>query len=136
MIVNLNFALEAWIKQLWIEAESEEDAKRKLSEMTLDEILNEATCVVAHDMKFNDIETSIISYDLEVKVTDIEFYLDPEEMDESVIKYLKGILPKERTFTLNGVTDRDDLNELVGDELLVETSYEAKSFKIEILKKK
>ncbi len=136
MTVNLNFALEAWIKQLWIEAESEEDAKRKLLEMTLDEILDTATCVVDHNTKFTDIETTIIDYDLEVKVTDIEFNLDPETMDASVIEYLKGILPKERIFTLNSVTDRDDLNELASDELLAETGYEPKSFKVEILKKK
>jgi hypothetical protein len=136
MIVNLDFELNAWIKQLYVEAESVEAAKQKLMNMSLAEIIEDSTCVVASDIKFTDIDANIVEYDLDVKVTGIEFDFDPEILDVSVIEYLKGILPKERTFTLHGVTDRTDVDDMVSDYLFAETDYEPKSFNVQVLKQK
>jgi hypothetical protein len=135
MIVNLNFNLEAWVKSLNIEAASEEDAIKKLMDMTLAEILEEGA-VVDSAMKFTEIETEVSEHDLVVSVSDITYDLDPEIMDVSVIEYLKGFLPTARNFTLTGITGDDDIEDSIRDEIYGETGYDAVSFNYEILEKK
>lgn len=135
MIVNLNFNLEAWIKSLNIEATSEEDAIKKLMSMTLAEIIEEGA-VVDSAMKFTEIETEVREYDLVVSVTDITYDLDPEVMDTSVIEYLKGLLPTKRTFTLEGISSDDEIEDRIRDEIYGETDYDAADFKYDVLEKK
>lgn len=135
MIVNLNFNLEAWIKSLNIEATSEEDAIKKLMSMTFAEIIEEGA-VVDSAMKFTEIETEVREYDLVVSVTDIAYDLDPEVMDTSVIEYLKGLLPTKRTFTLEGISSDDEIEDRIRDEIYGETDYDAADFKYDVLEKK
>lgn len=135
MIVNLNFNLEAWIKSLNIEATSEEDAIKKLMSMTFAELIEEGA-VVDSAMKFTEIETEVREYDLVVSVTDITYDLDPEVMDISVIEYLKGLLPTKRTFTLEGISSDDEIEDRIRDEIYGETDYDAADFKYNILEKK
>lgn len=135
MVVNLNFNLEAWIKSLNIEADSEEDAIKKLMDMSLGEIIEEGA-VVDSNLKITDIDTEVKEYDLVVAVSNIVYDLDPEIMDTSVIEYLKGFLPTSRTFTLSGVSSDDDIEDLVRDEIFSETNYDAISFDYKILEKK
>lgn len=135
MTINLNFNLEAWIKSLNIEAISEEDAIKKLMSMTLAEIIAE-DAVVDSAMKFTEIETEVREYDLVVSVTDITYDLDPEVMDISVIEYLKGLLPTKRTFTLEGISSDDEIEDRIRDEIYGETDYDAVDFKYNILEKK
>lgn len=134
MIVNLNFMLEAWVKQLTLEASSEEDAIEKLQRMTLAELVDAGA--VARNITVTDIDTHVPEYNLVVQVSKIEYELDPETMDISVIEYLKAFLPKERVFTLKGVTDSDDIEDLIKDELYLDTKYDAKSFEFQIIEKK
>lgn len=135
MTINLNFNLEAWVKSLNIEATSEEDAIKKLMSMTLAEIIAE-NAVVDSAMKFTEIETEVREYDLVVSVTDITYDLDPEVMDISVIEYLKGLLPTKRTFTLEGISSDDEVEDRIRDEIYGETDYDAADFKYNILEKK
>ena len=134
MIINLNFALDAWVRQLTLEASSEEEAIEKLKNMTLEELVEAGA--VAQNITITDISTDVPEYDLVVHVSKIEYDLDPEIMDVSVIEYLKSFLPKERTLTLRGVTDTDDLEELIQDELYLDTEYDTKSFEFQIIEKK
>lgn len=135
MIINLNFNIEAWVKQLSIEADSEKDAVDKLMHMTLAEIV-EANAIIDSVTNIKDIDTVISEYDLVVKVSKIEYDLDPEVMDIQVIEYLKTILPTEQTITLRSVTDSDDVEDLIKDGLLSENDYDVKSFDFQILEKK
>lgn len=135
MIINLNFNIEAWVKQLSIEADSEKDAIDKLMHMTLAEIV-EADAIIDSATNIKDIDTVISEYDLVVKVSKIEYDLDPEVMDIQVIEYLKTILPTEQTITLRSVTDSDDVEDLIKDGLLSENDYDVKSFDFQILEKK
>lgn len=134
MIVNLNFALDAWVRQLTLEASSEEEAIEKLNNMTLEELVEAG--VVAQNITITDISTEVVEYDLVAQVSEIEYDLDPEIMDTSVIEYLKAFLPKERTLTLRGVTDADDLEDIIKDELYLDTKYDTKSFEFQIIEKK
>jgi hypothetical protein len=135
MTINLNFNLETWIKNLEINAESEEAAIEKLKSMSLADILEEGASVDS-EMTFTEIETSIVDYDLEVEVTDIEYAPDPETMGGmSVIEYLKNLLPKRQVIKLRGVTDNDNVEELIKDYIFDETGYDTKFFKFQILGK-
>lgn len=135
MTINLNFSLEAWVKNLAINAESEEAAIEKLKSMSLADILEE-DATIDSEMKITEIETSVADYDLTVQVTEIEYDLDPEIMDISVIEYLKNLLPKEQNIELTGVTDEDDLEELIKDYIFADTNYDTKSFKFQIVEKR
>lgn len=135
MIINLDFNLGAWVKQLTLEAPSEKEAIAKLMSMTLAEIVEEGA-LVHSDLKITEIETSIAEYTAVVKVSNIEYDLDPEVMDVSVIEYLKNFLPKELTLTLSGITDTTDLEDSIKDEIFLNTDYEVKSLEFQILEKK
>lgn len=135
MIINLNFNLNAWVKRLSLEAQSEEDAINKLMSMTLAEILEEATDI-SSDFKISDIDTEVVEYDLDVQVTDVEYDLDPEIMDVSVIEYLKNFLPKEFKLTLHGVAEEDDIEDMIKDKIFSDTDYDVISLKFQILEKK
>lgn len=135
MIVNLDFNLNAWIKQLTLEAPSEKEAIEKLMHMSLEEII-EAGAIINSDLKISDIDTEVSEYDLVVQVSEIEYDLDPEIMDASVIEYLKAFLPRERTLTIRSVTDSDDVEDLIKDELYLDTKYNTKSFEFQIIEKK
>jgi galactitol-specific phosphotransferase system IIB component len=135
MTVYLSCNVEAWIKNFVIEAPSEEEAIKKLVSMSLAELIEKGADIDS-TMKFTEIDTEVSDYDLVVSVTNIEYDLDPEIMDAAVINYLKGLLPKEKTITLKNVTDSDDLEDLVRDELYAETNYDTVSFDIKVLEKK
>lgn len=135
MVVNLNFNLEAWVKSLNIEATSREDAIKKLMGMSLGEIIEEGA-VVDSNLKITDIDTEVKEYDLVVAASNIVYDLDPEIIDTSVIEYLKGFLPTDRTFTLSGVASDDDIEDLIRDEIFGETNYDATSFDYKVLEKK
>jgi hypothetical protein len=135
MTIYLSCNVEAWIKNFVIEALSEEEAIKKLVSMSLAELIEKGADIDS-TMKFTEIDTEVSDYDLVVSVTNIEYDLDPEIMDAAVINYLKGLLPKEKTITLKNVTDSDDLEDLVRDELYAETNYDTVSFDIKVLEKK
>lgn len=132
MVVKFNFNIEAWIKELQIEAESEQEALDKLNSMTLAEIL-EAGAIVDSTIEINDVEATVIENDLVVKIENIEYDFGTKER---VADYLRARLPKEQTITLRGVTNKDDIEERLKDEILLATDYEVKSFDFEILETK
>lgn len=135
MIINLNFNLGAWVKQLALEAPSEKEAITKLMGMTLAEIVEEGA-LIDSDLKITEIETSIAEYTAIVQVSNIEYDLDPEIMDVSVIEYLKNFLPKELTLTLSGITDTVDLEDRIKDEIFLNMDYEVKSLEFQVLEMK
>lgn len=135
MVINLDFNLSAWIKNLAIEASSEEEAIKKVESMSLAEIIGEGA-IVAPEMKLTDIETSVTEYALVVEVSNLVYDLDPEIMDLSVIEYLKNYLPKNLTLTLENVTESDDVKDLIDDALLSELDYSVVSFDYKVIEKK
>lgn len=135
MIIDLNFNLEAWIKRLSLEAQSEEDAVNKLMGMTLAEIMAESPDIKS-DLRISDVGTEVAEFDLEVQVTDVEYDLDPEIMDISVIEYLKNFLPKEFKLTLHGVTDEDEIEDMIRDEIFSVINYDVISLNFQVLEKK
>lgn len=135
MTINLNFNIEAWVKQLSIEAASEKAAIDKLMQMTLIDIISEGA-VIDSNFKVTEIESEIASYSVVAQVSEIEYDFDPEILDINVIEYLKNFLPKNLKVTIDDVTDGDNLEDLIKDAVFYETNYDTKSFEFQILEKK
>lgn len=134
MIVNFNFNLEAWVRSLRIEANSVEEAKEKLFQMTLEEMVTEGDGFYADsEMELTDIESKIIEYDATVKVSNIEYAFDEDEYDPAVIDYLKVRLPKELAMELTCVDDNVDIEDYIRDEIFSITNYDASTFDFEVV---
>lgn len=133
MLVNFNFSLEAWVKNVEVEADSMEEATEKLKQLSFLELAEGSVS----DFTLENIEGTIVRQDLKVQATDIEYKFDPKIMDISVIEYLKKFLPTELVVTLKGITDSDldDLEDLVKYAVFDETNYEVKSLKFHLLEK-
>lgn len=133
MLVNFNFNLEAWVKNVEVEADSIEEATEKLKQLSFLELAEGSVS----DFTLENIEGTVVRQDLKVQATDIEYDFDPEIIDISVIEYLKKFLPTELVVTLEGIADSDldDLEDLVKDAIFDETNYEVKSLKFHLLEK-
>lgn len=133
MLVNFNFNLEAWVKNVEVEADSIEEATEKLKQLSFLELVEGSVS----DFTLENIEGNIVRQDLKVQATDIEYDFDPKIIDISVIEYLKKFLPTELVVTLKGITDSDldDLEDLVKYAVFDETNYEVKSLKFHLLEK-
>lgn len=137
MIVKFDFNLEAWVRSLKIEANSEEEAYDKLMQMSLEEMINESEgFYVDSEMELTDIDSEIVEYDATVKVSNVEYDFDIDEFDPAVIEYLKVRLPKELTVTLTGVTKDADVEDAIRDEIFNITNYDVATFDFEIVEKK
>jgi hypothetical protein len=135
MLIHLDFDLSAWVKELLIEADSEQDAIIKLKSMSFAEIIDEGP-IVDSETEIQNIRTSIAAQDLTIKVTNLEYDFSAEKLDPAVIEYLRARLPKELNVKLNGVTNNDELEDLIKDKIYEVTGYEAASLDYEIIETK
>lgn len=134
-----DFIIKAWVKDLIIEAKSEEEAKAKLKSMSLQELMDQAGLgrlgknVEDAWIKNFCIEEEAIDFfeaKYKVKVFNIEYDLD----DKYVVKDDIANLPSTREYTLISNTD-SILSGLIMDELFFETGFNVKHFDFEIIKK-
>ena len=135
MLIKVDFELSAWVKEIMIEADSEQDALLKLNAMTLAEMIEEGA-VVDSEIEIRDARTQVVGYDITAKVFNIEYDFSSRNMDPAVIEYLKVRLPKEQAITLKDVTSNDDIEELLKDEIELITDYEVASLEYQILEEK
>ena len=138
MIVKFNFNLEAWIEGVEIEADSEEEAKEKLYRMNAQELI-EAGYVNTSDV--DDVEGEVIEKTLRVRAFDIEYDIEEDEYEdkEDYIKIINS-LPTELEVEIT--VDKDlakyhlDEEDLIADEITLETNRLVKTFKYTILEEK
>ena len=138
MIVKFNFNLEAWIEGVEIEADSEEEAKEKLYRMNAQELI-EAGYVNTSDV--DDVEGEVIEKTLRVRAFDIEYDLEEDDYEdkEDYIKIINS-LPTELEVEIT--VDKDlakyhlDEEDLIADEITLETNRLVKTFKYTILEEK
>lgn len=144
--VDLDY--EAWIRDVEVEADSEEDAKKKLAEMTIEELLEYG---YVKQSSIDDIDMERIEAAYEIKVTSLEWEVAAEDVDymfldreteptdeevEEAIKSVRDGLPtpdkiENMTFV---VEDEDEIPDLISSELEYRTSFLAKSVEYEIVK--
>lgn len=132
MIVNLDFALNAWVRKIQIGANSVEEAQHKLESMTLREILEDDSLVLDGEFVIKDVSTEIEERDVTVKVNSVTYDLDSEANSE-VIKYLNTFLDNHRTLTIHNVNIEDDLDDMVRDLLEYRLDQEILSVDYEIV---
>lgn len=71
-IYDFNFSLDAWVKSLEIEADSLEEAKEKLNEMSIDDIVEHA---IVKDFSIKELEVHESSPEENAKYLDDEWWL-------------------------------------------------------------
>jgi hypothetical protein len=135
MLVKLNFNISAWVKELLVEADSEQDAINKVKSMSFAEMIDEGA-IVDSETEIQNIDTSIASQDLTIKVSNIEYDFSAEKLDPAVIEYLKARLPKELNVKLGGVAPDDELEELIKEEIYEVTGYDVLAMEYKILETK
>lgn len=110
MKFKFNFSVDAWIQNVEIDAATEEEAKAKLINMDLADLVDEG---YVKDFTVDDIDTEIIERTVVAKCYDISY--DPEEVAELSIS--AGDLPDEVTLTVEYVGKDDDVEDLLSSEL-------------------
>lgn len=127
---KLDFVLEAWVRNLEIEADNEEDAVNKLYKMDIEEIIKKGY-VDESESKNIDVEVISKSYEVEVTVNKwSDKYLDKEDEVE-VAKY--DSLPKTVKLILEDVPEDQSLELTVVEELEFEYEFEPEEYAIKIL---
>lgn len=127
---KLDFVLEAWVRNLEIEADSEEDAINKLHRMDIEEIIKKGY-VDESDSKNIDVEVISKSYEVEVTINKwSDTYLDREDEVE-VVKY--DSLPKTVKLILEDIPEDQSLELTVVEELEFEYEFEPEEYVIKIL---
>ena len=130
MKVKFDFNLNAWIKGVEIDAESEEQAKEILLGMTFSELLEEGYC---KDFSIADVDAYVMERSVKVKVYDITYsieeddYNSPEEYNQII-----NSLPDSLVLTV-ALSPEDDLEEAIADEITYETNWLVENFRFMIL---
>lgn len=135
MLVNLDFALEAWVRKIQIAADSIEDAKHRLGSMTLEEILESDSLILDGEFVIKDISAEVEERDIIVKVNSVTYDLE-HGADSEVVKYLNTLLDNHRTFTIYNVSKEDDLDSMVCDTLEYRLDQDILSVDYEIVDEK
>ena len=135
MRVKFNFNLEAWIEGVEIEADSEEEAKEKLYRMNAQELI-EAGYVNTSDV--NDVEGEVIEKTLKVRAFDIEYDIEEDDYEDKE-EYIQTINSLPTELDVEITVDKDlakyhlDEEDLIADEITLETNRLVKNFKYTIL---
>ena len=138
MIVKFNFNLEAWIEGVEIEADSEEEAKEKLYRMNAQELI-EAGYVNTSDV--DDVEGEVIEKTLKVRAFDIEYDIEEDDYEDKE-EYIQIINSLPTELEVEITVDKDlakyhlDEEDLIADEITLETNRLVKNFKYTILEEK
>lgn len=138
MIVKFNFNLEAWIEGVEIEADSEEEAREKLYRMNAQELI-EAGYVNTSDV--DDVEGEVIEKTLKVRAFDIEYDIEEDDYEDKedyiqIINSLPTELEVEITVDKDLAKYHLDEEDLIADEITLETNRLVKTFKYTILEEK
>ena len=138
MIVKFNFNLEAWIEGVEIEADSEEEAREKLYRMNAQELI-EAGYVNTSDV--DDVESEVIEKTLRVRAFDIEYDIEEDDYEDKedyiqIINSLPTELEVEITVDKDLAKYHLDEEDLIADEITLETNRLVKNFKYTILEEK
>lgn len=133
MIFKASFDLSAWIRDFEVEAPSEEEAKKKLAEMSFDDIVDQLSYESEGFVKaseVDDVDLECVEKTLKIKVSDLKCVdEDGEEITPSESEYVFDVDYREG----------DDLEDLVKDELSYRSGVDEeniRSFKYEVVEER
>ena len=142
MKVKFDFVLEAWMQGVEIEADSYEEALRKLYAMDVEDLISEGY-IKESDIKQE--EGVITEKTVKVKAYDIDYDVEPEDVDENEeltedeldvkIAEVKESLPSELVFEFDIEPD-EDIEERIADEITLETNWLVDNFKYTIIEER
>lgn len=128
---KLDFNLEAWVRNLEVEADNEDDALNELYKMSISEIIEKG---YVNDYSTNDIDVEVISKSYEIEVTIKKWndkYLDNED-DVELAKY--DSLPDVANITLEDLSGNESLEVAIEDELEYEFDFRPEDYTFKILR--
>ena len=142
MKVKFDFVLEAWMQGVEIEADSYEEALRKLYAMDVEDLISEGY-IKESDIKQED--GVITEKTVKVRAYDIDYDVEPEDVDENEeltedeldakIAEVKESLPSELTFEFDIEPD-EDIEDRIADEITLETDWLVNNFKYVIVEER
>lgn len=142
MKVKFDFVLEAWMQGVEIEADSYEEALRKLYAMDVEDLISEGY-IKESDIKQE--EGVITEKTVKVRAYDIDYDVEPEDVDENEeltedeldakIAEVKESLPSELTFEFDIEPD-EDIEDRIADEITLETNWLVNNFKYVIVEER
>lgn len=142
MKVKFDFSLDVWMQGVEIEADSYEEALRKLYAMDVEDLISEGY-IKESDIK-NE-EGVITEKTVKVRAYDIDYDVEPEDVDENEeltedeldakIAEVKESLPSELTFEFDIEPD-EDIEERIADEITSETNWLVDNFKYTIVEER
>ena len=142
MKVKFDFVLEAWMQGVEIEADSYEEALRKLYAMDVEDLISEGY-IKESDIKQE--EGVITEKTVKVRAYDIDYDVEPEDVDENEeltedeldakIAEVKESLPSELTFEFDIEPD-EDIEDRIADEITLETDWLVNNFKYVIVEER
>lgn len=138
MKVRFNFNLEAWIDGVEIEANSEEEARDKLYQMTFRELVEEG-----YDRNFttSDVEGEVIEKTLKVRVFNIDYDIEEDDYEDKE-EYIQIINSLPTELEVEITVDEDlpkyhlDEEDLIADEITMKTDWLVKNFNYTVIEEK
>ena len=138
MKVRFNFNLEAWIDGVEIEANSEEEAREKLYQMTFRDLVEEG---YDRNSTISEVEGEIIEKTLKVRVFNIDYDIEEDDYEDKE-EYIQIINSLPTELEVEITVDEDlpkyhlDEEDLIADEITMKTDWLVKNFNYTILEEK
>lgn len=138
MKVRFNFNLEAWIDGVEIEANSEEEAREKLYQMTFKELVEEG---YDRNSTISEVEGEVIEKTLKVRAFDIDYDIEEDDYEDKE-EYIQIINSLPTELEVEITVDEDlskyhlDEEDLIADEITMKTDWLVRNFNYTILEEK
>ena len=138
MKVRFNFNLEAWIDGVEIEANSEEEAREKLYQMTFRELVEEG---YDRSSTISEVEGEVIEKTLKVRAFDIDYDIEEDDYEDKE-EYIQIINSLPTELEVEITVDEDlskyhlDEEDLIADEITMKTDWLVRNFNYTILEEK
>ena len=132
-VVDLN--VNAWLKAIEIEAKNEDEAKELLDGMSLEEMLETG---YERDLELSDIDITLESYNLSVKVDNITYDINEEDLRDNNVESEEDLnLPRTMELKLYDLEseDEDDIEDAIKSEIEFMTDFIVDEFTYEIIEK-
>ena len=138
MKVRFNFNLEAWIDGVEIEANSEEEAREKLYQMTFRELVEEG---YDRSSTISEVEGEVIEKTLKVRAFNIDYDIEEDDYEDKE-EYIQIINSLPTELEVEITVDEDlskyhlDEEDLIADEITMKTDWLVKNFNYTVIEEK
>lgn len=130
-VVDLN--VNAWLKAIEIEAKNEDEAKELLNRMSLEEMLETG---YERDLELSDIDITLESYNLSVKVDNITYDINEEDLRDNNVESEEDLnLPRTMELKLYDLESEedDDIEDAIKSEIEFMTDFIVDTFTYEVI---